>query len=194
MNSKIKDFINRFSAVHQTAEQEMLPANLEKVVKEPVNPADVSDIFTTHYKPVTGIKTDKSIIQRDMVIHGSIETRSDIDVAGTVNGDISGEGCVSIYGYVSGNVSGKSVNISAKELNANITAKDKVTIDKDTTINGNITGGTITINGTVNGNLTATNDLMIMACSIITGDIEAPSMEVNRGAVINGKVTFTAKQ
>jgi len=194
MNTNFKDFFKCFSAAHESPEQEMLPGDLEKVVKEPSNPADVSDIFTTHYKPVAEAKTSKSIIQRDVIVHGSIESKSDIEVVGTVNGDITSEGRVSILGYVSGNISGKSVNISAKELNANINAIERVTIDKEAIINGNISSGTITVNGTVNGNVTASNDLMVMACATITGDLEAPSMEVNRGAVINGKVTFSTKQ
>jgi len=194
MNTNFKDFFKCFSAAHEAPEQEMLPDDLEKVVKEPANPTDVSDIFTTHYRPAAETKTVKSVIQRDMVVHGSIETKSDIEVVGTVNGDITSEGRVTVLGYVSGNICGKSVNICAKELNANISASDRVSIDKEAIINGNITSSIITINGTVNGNVTAASELMVMACATITGDLEAPSMEVNRGAIINGKVTFTTKQ
>lgn len=194
MKSSIKDFFNSFSASHETPEEEMLPDFLENSVMEPKNPADVSDIFTTHYSPSAEYKADKSIILRDMVVHGSIETKSDIEVYGTIHGDIISEGRVKIIGFTSGNISGKTVDIASKELNANVNATDKVTIDKDTVINGNVSAGTATINGTINGNIKATNELIIMACATITGDLEAPTLEVNRGAVINGKVSFTSKQ
>lgn len=193
MNPKIKDFFKSFSPLHETSDQDMLPSSLESVVKEPSNPSDVSDIFTTNYKPAAEIKTAKSIIQKDMVVHGSIESKSDIEIAGTINGDITSEGRVTVLGCACGNISGKSVSVHAKELNANITAVEKVNLDKEVILNGDISAKSVIINGTVNGNISASVELIVMASAAITGDIEAPSMEVNRGAVINGKVTFTTK-
>lgn len=194
MKIEIKNFFKRFSVVHDSPDMEMIPKDLENVVKEPINPADPSGIFTTNYKPAAESAKVKSIIMRDMIVHGSIEAKTDIEVAGTINGDIVSEGRVNISGFVKGNVSGKSVSFSGKELNANINASERITIDKDAVVNGCISGANVIINGTINGNIKATSELLIMANSIIKGDIEAASIEVNRGAVFNGKVTFSAKQ
>jgi len=196
MKSQVKDYLKSFSAVHGAPEKEMLPDNVEDVVREPADPSDLSDIYTTQYtsSPMNEPKITKSIIQRDMIVHGSIESKSDIDVIGTVNGDITSDGRINVSGFVSGNISGLSVDIRTKELNANINAREKVVIDKESIINGNIEAGIITVNGSVNGNIKAANDLMVMACATVTGDIETLSMEVNRGAVINGKVTFIQKK
>ncbi len=193
MSSNFKDFLKAFSTNHDQPEQQAIPDSLEDAVKEPSGRGNNSDIFTATYKPAQAARRAQSVIQSDMIVHGSIETKSDIEIAGTVDGNISSEGRVTINGVVSGSISGSSVCVGAKVLNANIDASEKVTVNQDTVINGNINASIVNIGGTVNGNINAKKEIVITASATVTGDIRTAAIEVNRGAVINGNVSFTQK-
>lgn len=197
MSSNFKDFLKAFSANHDQPEQQAIPDSLENSVKEPSRRGDNSDIYTESYKPShqsQPVKRGQSVIQSDMIVHGSVETKSDIEINGMIDGNIISEGKITINGVVRGGISGQSVSIGVKELNANIEAKEKVVINRDTVINGNINAGSVAVGGTVNGNINATDEIVIMASATVTGDLKTASIEVNRGAVINGNVSFTKKE
>ncbi len=182
MSSNFKDFLKAFSANHDQPE---LPAS---------GSVEKSEIYTETYKPVQSVRRGQSIIQNDMIVHGSIETKSDLQVDGMVDGNITSEGKIVVNGIVSGFVSGLSVSISAKELNAGVKARESVTIGQGTTINGNVSAGNVTVGGVVNGNICATGEIVIRSSAVITGDLKTASIEVSRGAVINGNVSFTKKE
>jgi len=129
-----------------------------------------------------------------MIVHGNIESGTDIEIMGTVMGEVTSEGRIYVSGTVTGNISGKNVTICTKEVNANVIAIERVSIERDTVINGNVTADFLIVNGNVNGNIKANKELVVMAGATIKGDIEAQTMEVNRGAVINGKVSFQVNQ
>lgn len=182
MSSNFKDLLKAFSPEHDDMEEQAVPDS-------------TSEIYTETYKPAKQpVKKCQSVIQSDMIVHGSIETKSDIEVAGIIDGNISSEGMIVVNGIVSGSISGLSVAIGAKELNADINAKENISIDQNTTINGNISAGNISVGGVVNGNINAENGIIIKSSAVITGDIRTSSIEVSRGAVINGNVSFIKKE
>lgn len=192
--SDFKDYVTSLWAKRSDSEQESIPENVESSVTEPSNPSDTSDIYTSQYKAPAESKTGKSVILRDMIVYGNVESASDIDIMGSIQGEVKSAGRIFVSGRVSGNISGRTVNICTKEVKANVFADERVNIDRGTVINGNVSSESVIVNGEVNGNITASKELVVMAGALIKGDITAAMMEVNRGAVINGKVTFTTKQ
>jgi cytoskeletal protein CcmA (bactofilin family) len=69
-----------------------------------------------------------------------------------------------------------------------------LTIGSAAKIKADLVAQTITISGTVTGNVTATRVVDLRATGSVDGDISAPSLVMADGAVINGKVDAAGKR
>jgi len=69
-----------------------------------------------------------------------------------------------------------------------------LTIGSAAKIKADLVAQTITISGTVTGNVTATRVVDLRATGSVEGDISAPSLAMADGAVINGKVDAAGKR
>lgn len=63
-----------------------------------------------------------------------------------------------------------------------------LTIGVGAAIKANLVAKTITISGTVTGNVTATEKVDLRATGVVDGDIIAPRLVMAEGAIIRGKV------
>lgn len=92
-----------------------------------------------------------------------------------VKGDFYGQGDIIVEGIFEGSLkTSNSLYIGDKaKIKANVEAKDG------------------RIGGEVNGNVKLTGNLEVAGGAKINGDIEASSLSVTRGAVINGKITMS---
>jgi len=66
--------------------------------------------------------------------------------------------------------------------------KGKLMIGEKADIMANITGESITIDGIVTGNIKASKVLRLGASARLSGDVEAPALAVEEGAVLNGQL------
>jgi len=69
-----------------------------------------------------------------------------------------------------------------------------LTIGPAAKITADLVAQTITISGTVRGNVTATSIVDLRATGSVEGDITTPRLVMADGAVINGKVDATGKR
>jgi cytoskeletal protein CcmA (bactofilin family) len=69
-----------------------------------------------------------------------------------------------------------------------------LTIGSAAKIKADLVAQTITISGTVTGNVTATRVVDLRATGSVEGDISTPSLVMADGAVINGKVDAAGKR
>jgi len=65
--------------------------------------------------------------------------------------------------------------------------KGSLTIGENAIVRADIHGDEIIIGGKVTGNITAVNSLRIISTAHIVGDITAPSLSVEIGAIVHGK-------
>ncbi|MDR1390580.1 MAG: polymer-forming cytoskeletal protein [Treponema sp.] len=89
-----------------------------------------------------------------------------------VRGDIDSGG----FTRVDGNVKG------------NIHARGRVVVGRDARMRSSITGTNITVGGIVDGNIMASERLVILPTAIVLGDITTRRIEVNEGSMISGRV------
>jgi cytoskeletal protein CcmA (bactofilin family) len=68
-----------------------------------------------------------------------------------------------------------------------------LTIGSSAKIKADLVAQTITISGTVTGNVTATNIVDLRATGSVEGDITTPRLVMADGAIIKGKVDATGK-
>ena len=89
-----------------------------------------------------------------------------------VRGDIEASG----FARVDGNVKG------------NLHAQGRVVIGESARMRSSITGTNITIGGVVDGNILASERLVILPSALIIGDIITRRIEAGEGCMIHGKV------
>ena len=66
--------------------------------------------------------------------------------------------------------------------------KGSLFIGEKANINANITGDTISVAGVVTGNIKATSLLRLESTAKLNGDVDAPRISVQEGAIINGSL------
>ncbi|MDR2071865.1 MAG: polymer-forming cytoskeletal protein [Spirochaetaceae bacterium] len=73
-------------------------------------------------------------------------------------------------------------------LKGNLHAKGRVVVGEKARMRSSITGTNITIGGVVDGNILASERLIILPSAMIIGDITTRRIEANEGCLIHGKV------
>jgi cytoskeletal protein CcmA (bactofilin family) len=91
-------------------------------------------------------------------------------------GELSGDEDLEIDGQVEG-----SVKLTNNEL----------TVGANGNLKADVTAKSVVVVGRVHGNLTATERIEIQATGIVDGDIRAPRLVIQEGAVLNGGIDMT---
>lgn len=91
----------------------------------------------------------------------------------SVKGDIETGGFTRIDGFIRGNV----------------TARGRIVIGEKARMRSNISGTAITIGGIVNGNVIASESLVILSTALVLGDIITRRIQADDGCLIHGKVS-----
>ncbi len=79
------------------------------------------------------------------------------------------------------------------QLEGSITSAGKLTIEKNAHITGEIRAGSVTVLGTVDGNVTAGERCELRAGCTLRGDIEAPRLVVDDDATFVGSAKITKR-
>ncbi|WP_395377807.1 polymer-forming cytoskeletal protein [Marinicella sp. W31] len=95
----------------------------------------------------------------------------------TVNGDIGFSGVMHIDGKVEGSIKADSEN-------------DVLTISETGTIKGKVQAGNLVINGTVEGDITATGKIEVASQARINGNIYYVNIEMEAGSQVNGQLIY----
>ena len=109
-----------------------------------------------------------------------------LEVLGTIEGNVECLGKLSVVGTVKGNCKGAEVYINTERLNGNIESESSVKIATGTVIIGDINGTSAVIEGAVKGEIDINGPVVIDSTAIIKGNINAKSIQINNGAVIDG--------
>jgi len=74
------------------------------------------------------------------------------------------------------------------QIEGAVTTKGKVHVGKSGLLSAEVNGGSVTVEGKVKGNITASDRVTLEATSNVTGDLTATKLVVNEGASFSGKV------
>jgi cytoskeletal protein CcmA (bactofilin family) len=92
-------------------------------------------------------------------------------------GELTGDEDLEIEGQVEGNVR---------------LANNTLTIGSSGRLTAQVVAKAIIVIGRVKGNLTATERIEIQATGVVEGDVKAPKLNVQEGAVLNGGIDMSA--
>jgi cytoskeletal protein CcmA (bactofilin family) len=74
------------------------------------------------------------------------------------------------------------------QIEGAVTTKGKVHVGKTGLLSAEVNGGSVTVEGKVKGNITATDRVTLEATSNVSGDLTANKLVVNEGASFSGRV------
>jgi cytoskeletal protein CcmA (bactofilin family) len=79
------------------------------------------------------------------------------------------------------------------QLEGSITSAGRLTIEKNANVKGEVRAGSVTLFGTVDGNVTAGDRCELRAGCTLRGDIEAPRLVVDDDATFVGSAKITKR-
>ena len=131
---------------------------------------------------------EKTVISKNTVIRGALQTEDSVRLLGQILGDIDCKSNIVVAGKVRGNTSAVNAYIFDAQIDGDIRCDDIITISNDAWILGNIRAQQAEVDGKIKGNMEIRHMLSIGSTSSILGDISTDELEIKRGAFINGQI------
>ena len=192
--------------VDTEADQELLDIMLEEKTDAPEEPVeefitaeecaeqliDESPVAETTVKeePRREISEEEknavTVITKGTIITGGISSDCSLDVMGTIKGDIECLGRLTIFGKVVGNSLASEVVVNTDRLEGSIVSKGSVKVGLGTVVIGDVTASSAVFSGAVKGNIDVKGPVVLESTAIIKGNIQAKSIQIANGAVIDG--------
>lgn len=129
---------------------------------------------------------DVTIITKGTVINGNITSDGSLEVNGTINGDIDCLGKLTAVGNITGNSRASEVYVSAARVEGGIVSTGSVKLGAGTVVIGDVKAASAVVAGAIKGQLDIEGPVVIDSTAIVKGNINAKSVQINNGAVVDG--------
>lgn len=131
---------------------------------------------------------DKTIISKNTVIRGALQTADSVRLLGQILGDVDCKSNIVVAGKIRGNTTAANAYIFDAQVDGSVVCDDAINISDDAWVLGNIRAQQAEIDGKIKGNLEIRHTVSIGATSSIIGNISTDELEIKRGAFINGQI------
>ncbi len=137
-----------------------------------------------------GASKEIAVISNTMVVNGNMELETSLIVNGKILGDINCKDTVEVnFGsIIEGNIQAKSVKCSGSELKGNISVIETFEANNQTKVFGNVEAKRVEISGEVNGEVKASESIVLKKSAVVKGDLFCTSISIEAGAQLDGKV------
>lgn len=132
-----------------------------------------------------------TVITKGTKIDGSISCDCSLEINGTINGDVECLGKLTILGNVKGNSTASEILVNTTRLDGGLSSKGSVKVGVGTVVVGDIKGTSGVFAGAVKGEIDIDGPVVIDSTAIIKGNINAKSVQINNGAVVDGYCSLT---
>ena len=185
-------FATAASATAENADKAAGTAAAAAVDDFPVNLA-VPAPLSNFQRPVVGADgaSDRTIVSKTTTVYGDIRSFDDMLVAGGVKGDVETTKNVELNGKIVGNVTCNNALMHTSQVKGNIRMKGNVNMQRDALLIGDLMSTYADVSGKVKGNLDIAGKVELKGDSVVFGDINASTITVEDGAVIQGYVNTT---
>lgn len=164
------------------------------VVEEPIKK---EESFMSYSAKQSGYEQDAAaIISSTMVIRGDVELDTSLVFAGKIIGNVVCKDSVESKngGSIEGNLSALSAEFIGGSVKGNVLAQEKIVIDEETVIEGDVSAKDIVISGKVIGEVKASGSVKLTHTANIKGDLHAASVSIEAGARLEGKFIVSAAE
>lgn len=153
------------------------------------NDPPVGSRFTMdHFENSDTLGDERTIISKNTVIRGALQTDDSVRMFGQVLGDIDCSSNILVAGKVRGNTSAANAYIINAQVDGNVLCDDVVNVTDDAWILGNIRAQQADIDGKIKGNIEIRHSISIGSNSSVIGNISTDELEIRRGAFVNGQI------
>ncbi|MBQ9607983.1 MAG: polymer-forming cytoskeletal protein [Lachnospiraceae bacterium] len=187
LNEAVEDAINKNDNDEVSGEELYEEDNMaeeEKIIEKMVEEETTKE---KEQEANSILSDDTTYITKGTTIKGSIETDGGIDVIGAVEGDVTCGGKLIIGGSIEGNINAGEIYANAAKIKGEITTEGSVKIGVGTVVVGNISATSAVIAGAINGDIDVHGPVIVDSTAVIMGDIKSRSVQINNGAVIEGR-------
>lgn len=130
----------------------------------------------------------KAVITESMVINGSIKSNDPVEICGKVNGNIEAPD-IDVTGDIVGNLyADNNINLNSARVTGNVTAGNNLGFSSQSVVVGDINSLTGRVAGAVKGTVTINADVCIENTAIVYGDVYCQKVQLNSGAVVEGRI------
>jgi len=131
---------------------------------------------------------NESVITEDMVIDGSVRTKSNLRILGQISGDVRCEGALLLAGKVIGDVYADSMRVQSGNITGNIQVTDEMVVDNNSWIKGDITSGRLMFNGHSEGNMMVQESIELRESARVKGNVSSECISMYNGAHVKGMI------
>ncbi len=128
------------------------------------------------------------------VIHGNMVIDGSAEVEGSLHGDIECSGFLTVSGEIIGCSKTADIDIVGARIEGNIESRGNVQIRDGAVVIGNVDGQSMQVYGALKGDILLPGHLKVGATALIMGDIQAGTIDIQNGAVIDGRVAVQAAE
>lgn len=176
------------------------PAPAERVFEPTYSRPDVPPVVMSappptndFYAPPVVVDKSLTVIAAGTVLTGNITTDGSVSIAGKVTGDVIAKASLLVTGVLVGNASADALTVSNGSIVCeHLDIATTVLLDHTSTIQGNITCDSISINAKVTGGLVVRKTCVLKNTAVVMGNIQTGEISVELGAVLKGSVEITA--
>lgn len=172
-------------AVDEVIEIE-IEEEIEETETEEKEDVDMDSIFEEKTEEVVA-SDEVTEITAGTVIRGDIETNGSINVYGKVIGNIKCLGKVSVTGTIVGTTEASEIFANNARIEGDIISGGCVKIGNGSVIIGAVVATSAVIGGAIKGDIDVHGPVIVDATAVVKGDIKSRSVQINNGAVIDGR-------
>ena len=181
-----KDSNNTEVSEEENIESEQIEAESdvnEEVAEEEIESETEEDLSSYNSENFDNL----TVICKGTTVKGSIYAEGSVQVEGTVEGDITAAGELIISGNVTGNIEGLVISVNRSTVRGNIKSFNGLFISEESVVIGDIESTDADIAGAVKGKIDVNGPVTLRSEAKVLGDIDCKSVQINNGAVIEGK-------
>ncbi|MDL2233944.1 polymer-forming cytoskeletal protein [Ruminococcaceae bacterium OttesenSCG-928-L11] len=185
------DVADEFREVHSSFADNEAPPYRDYQPNYPdiaVQPESMDNRKIYDFDPDDFYSDDKTVISRNTVIRGALQTEDSLRLLGQILGDIDCKSNIVVAGKIRGNTSAANAYIVDAQVDGNMVCDDAINVNKDAWILGNIRAQQADIDGKIKGNIEIRHTVSIGSASSVIGNISTDELEIKRGAFVNGQI------
>ncbi len=129
---------------------------------------------------------DMAVITDSMTINGDVICDGNIEMRGNIIGNMAIQGKIIVGGCIDGDLFAKEIYTESAKITGEVKSEGNIKIEENSIIIGNVSAENIVNAGAVKGDITVSGAAVLDTSAIVMGNIRSESLQINRGAVMEG--------
>lgn len=121
-------------------------------------------------------------------MEGILKVDGDLEILGEFKGTLEVSGCAVLHSDTTANISAANLRLVGCKLIGDCHVTDRVDVDGDSAVEGNISASSLNCSGRINGDVLVEEQAAFRSTARLNGNVETKAISVERGAQLQGAV------